>query len=126
MRLPRILADEDRDFRVLEIRSGTAAVEASIDPELAGLFLREGVRRIDHAEGAPRRDTVCAAEMVTLSAAAVVEDACATVGIAHAHQAFRNFPDGGVPVDFFKGAVGAAPQRRIDAIFGVLIVVEAL
>ena len=57
VRLPRVLADEHRDLGVLVVAGRVAAgppEELTVDPELAGLLLRERVRRVDDAERAAR------------------------------------------------------------------------
>ena len=49
VRLPRVLADEHRDLGVLEVAgrvAARAAEELAVDPELAGLLLRERVRGV--------------------------------------------------------------------------------
>ena len=43
LRHPRVLPDEHRHLGVLELAAGMSAVELCVDPELAGLLLRQGV-----------------------------------------------------------------------------------
>ena len=53
VRLPRVLADEHRDLGALEVGrrvAARAAEQLPVDPELAGLLLRERVRHVAHAE----------------------------------------------------------------------------
>src|SRR5579862_4657105 len=64
--------------------------------------------------------------MISLSAAAVIEDARAAELIAHAHQTRANLGDRGIPIDLLEATVGAASHRGIEAVLAVLIVVDAL
>ena len=110
VRLPRVLADEHRDLGALEVGrrvAARAAEELAVDPELAGLLLRERVRHVAHAERRARGRAVGAAEVVPLPAAAVVEDRRAAVLVADRAQALGDLGDGGVPVDRLERPVGA-------------------
>ncbi len=46
------------------------------------------------------------------------------MGVAHPGQPFGDLGDGGVPIDLFVCAVGAAPHGRGEAVAAVLVVVE--
>ena len=63
--------------------------------------------------------------MIALTATAIVENFIAAVGIADGPEAFHNLSGCGIPVNFFEGAVSASAKRRGNAIFAVLIVIEA-
>src|SRR5262249_7501740 len=93
-----------------------AAEHVAVDPEVAGLFLRQRVEDVARAERAEHRVGISAAGVVALAAAAIERDALATVavdGLAQARGAFRNRS---VPVAGGKTAVGASAQRRGQAI----------
>src|SRR5215217_3061917 len=124
VRLPRVLADEDGDLGVLEVAAHDRAEHARVDEELARLLLREGAGAIDGTEGAQRCAAVAATEVVALSAAAVVQDAVATVVVAHCGELRRDLADRGLPIDLLERAVGAPPQWRQQPLCAVLIVVE--
>ena len=112
VRLPRVLADEHRDLGALEVRRGVtarAAEQLTVDPELAGLLLRQRVRHVADAERGARRRRIRAAEVVGLPAAAVVEDRLAAVLVADRAQPLRRSRAiGGVPVDRLERAVRPA------------------
>ena len=55
LRLPRVLADEDRDLGVLEVAARVTAVEVRVDVDLARLLLRERARAVARAERAQQR-----------------------------------------------------------------------
>ena len=59
--------------------SGRLAEHLALDPELAGLLLRQRVGGVAHAERPPRGGAVGAAQVVPLPAAAVVHDLLAAV-----------------------------------------------
>src|ERR1700674_1182507 len=64
--------------------------------------------------------------MISLPAAAVIENARAAPGFAHAEKAGGDLANRGVPVDLLKRAVGPAPHRRGQPIAPVLVVVQTL
>ena len=128
VRLPRVLAPEHADLGVLEVGRGVAARPAeqlAVDPELTGLLLGEGVRRVADAERRARRAAVPTAEVVALTAAAVEQDLVAAVLGDDVLEALRDLGDRGVPVDRLERAVGAAAQRRREPVRAVLVVVDA-
>ena len=128
VRLPRVLAEEEGDLGVLEVGRGVAvlaAEEATVDPELAGLLLGQGVGGVHGAEGTPGAAAVGAAQVVPLAATAVVEDRRATVGVADRREALGHLGDGGVPVDLLEGAVGRRRNGLRQPLAAVLVVVEA-
>ena len=121
------LPDEHQHLGVLPLAGGVApgaAEELPVDPELAGLLLGEGVRRVHAAERGPGGPPVGAAEVVALAATAVAEDRRAAVGVAHVAEPGGDLGDGGVPVDRLVGAVGPAAHRRRQPVAAVLVVVE--
>ena len=113
--LPRVLADEQRHLAVLEVGAHATAEHLAVDPELAGLLLRQRVGAVAAAERTQGGAAVAATEMVALPAAAVIEDRLAAVGVAHRREALGDLADRGVPVDLLERAVGAATQRREQA-----------
>jgi hypothetical protein len=60
--------------------------------------------------------------MIPLAAAAVIEDRLAAVRVLDGAEAGGDLGDRGVPVDRLEGAVGAAAERRRQAIAAVLVV----
>ncbi len=62
--------------------------------------------------------------MVSLAAAAVVEDLLAAVGVADVFEALGDLGDRGVPVDLLVAAVGASPHRGRQPAAVVLVVIE--
>ena len=80
VRVPRVLAEEERHVAVLEVGARRGRAEHAVaHPELAGLLLRERARAVARAERAPRRRRVRAGQVVPLAAAAVIEDRVAAV-----------------------------------------------
>ena len=63
--------------------------------------------------------------MIALTATAIVENFVAAVGITDGPEAFHDLSGCGIPVNFLKGAVSASAKRRGNAIFAVLVVIEA-
>ena len=125
LRHPRVLADEDRRPRRARTRRGCGRRELRVDPGLAGLLLRQRVRAVPRAERLEERAAVGAAEVVSLAAAAVVEDRLAAVLVADAREPGGDLGDRRVPVDLLERAVGAPAQRRRQPVRAVLVVVEA-
>ena len=126
--LPRVLAHEDEDLGLLPVTGRVAAgsaVELSVDPELAGLLLGQGVGLVLRAEGGAGGPPVGAAQVVPLAAAPVVEDRLAAVGGPHVVEAGGDLGDRRVPVDLLEGPVGAPAQRGRQPVAAVLVVVEA-
>lgn len=66
---------------MLELTAGVVAVEVGVDPVLAGLLLSQGVGTVVGPERLEEGAAVRPAEVVSLSAAAVVEDLVAAVGV---------------------------------------------
>ncbi len=126
VRLPRVLADEDRDLAVLEVAVDAAAHHLALHPGFAGLLLRERVGAVLHSERLQRAVGVRATEVVALAAAAVKEDRLAAVARADVRELCGDLAQGGRPVDTLVAAVRAPAQRRIDAVRAILVVVHAL
>jgi hypothetical protein len=63
--------------------------------------------------------------MIALTATSVVENFIAAVSIADGPEALHDLSGCGIPVNFFEGAISPSAKRRGNAIFAVLIVVEA-
>src|SRR5208282_3183366 len=126
MGLPWVLAHEYRDFSLLVRSAETCAKEHMVHPELAGLFLGQRVGAEYRSKRAARRRSVAPDEMITLPAAAVIENARAAISVAHLDQALGDLADGGVPADFLEAAVGAPPQRRCQPVSAILVIVKPL
>src|SRR5690606_6666 len=103
---------------------GVVAVHPVVHPELPGLLLGERAGAVPRPERPHQRPAVRAAEVVALSAAAVIEDRLTARGVAYREQPLGDLGDRRVPVDAFEGAVRAAAQRVGEAVRAVLIVVE--
>ena len=127
MGVPRVLPDEDRDLCVLVVAGRVTpglAEEPAVDPELACLLLRERVRGVDAADRRAGRGAEAATQVVPLTAAAVVEDRGATVGVAYRGESLGDLGDRGVPVDRLEHPVGLPAKRRGQPMPAVLVVVE--
>ena len=124
LRHPWILPDEDGYFGVLELAPRVAAVQVRIDPRFARLLLRQCTRPILRAQRFQECAAVGPAEMIALSAAAVVEDLVSAVGFADALEALGDLDNRGVPVDFLICSVGASAQRGGQATAAVLVMVQ--
>ena len=137
--LPGVLPDEQGDLAALHVAPDVGPQELAVDPELAGLLLGQRVRAVAAPERVHGGRPVGAAEVVPLPATAEVEDALATMGVAHRRQPTGDLANGGVPVDHLEAAVGAPAQRMGHPLTagrhagpighgsatGVLVVVEA-
>src|SRR5262249_43822560 len=74
VRLPRVLPDEERHLARLEVTADRRAEHQAVDPDLAGLLLRDRAGTELGAKRPQRRVAVGAAEMVALASTAIVED----------------------------------------------------
>src|SRR5215471_14761081 len=92
--------------------AGLAAEHVAVDPEVAGLLLRQRVEDLARAEPTQHRIGIGAAGVVALAATAIERDALAAVTVDHLAQPRRDLGYRGVPVDFVEAAVGATAQRR--------------
>ena len=110
---------------MLELAARVPAVQMGVDPGLSGLLLRQRIRPIARPDRLEKGAGVRAAQMVSLAAAAVVEDFVATVGVADAFEALGDLGDRGVPVDLLVAAVGTPPHRGRQPAAVVLIVIES-
>ncbi len=126
MRLPRVLADEHRHFAVLEVAVVAAAEHLALHPEFAGLFLRQRVGAVLHAERLQRGVAIGTTEVIALTTATVIEDGLAAPARLDRLQALRDFADGDIPADRLIAAVGLAAHRRGDPVGAILVVIHAL
>ena len=129
VRLPGVLAEKNRDLRLFVVTGGVAtrlAEELAIDPELAGLLLRQRVRCVHRAKRRPRSATVPAAQVIPLAAAAVVENRLATVLVAHRGESLSHLGDRRVPVDLLERAIGATTHRRSQPVASVLVMIQTM
>src|SRR4029453_8978516 len=125
VRLPGILADEDRDLTVLEVATDGGAEHEPVHPRLARLLLCDGAGAELRPEGPEGRGAVEAAQVIALAAAPVIEDGLAAVRIAHGAEPCRPLRGSRGPVDRLEGAVGAAAQGMEHPLTpAVLIVIE--
>ncbi len=124
--LPGVLADEHGHLAVLEVAVDARAHHLALHPRLAGLLLRERVGAVLHAQGLERGVGISGAQVVSLAAAAVVQDALAAVAQTDGRQLLRDFANGRWPVDGFVGSVRAPSHRRVQPVGAVLVVVHAL
>ena len=84
---------------------------SAVDPDLPALLLGDGAAAVPAAEPLVQRGAVGPAEMVSLPAAAVVEDLVAAVLVADGAEPLGHLADRGVPVDLLVRAVVTATQR---------------
>ena len=127
MRLIRIGADEQHVVGVFDIFGGMAGLvtkEATVDPEVAGLFLRQ--RRIDEAalHRLVQLLAVHATQMVALATATVKGKGRSAMLLADCRQAPCNLVQRLVPADANEAAVGLTLQGVPQAILMMLIVFQ--
>ena len=123
---PRVLAHEQRHLAVLEVAAQRNAEHLAHDQHLAGLLLRDGVRLEPGTERGERRRAIDATQVVSLPAAAVVDDRLTSVGIPHGGQPLGHLADRRVPVDLLVRPVRPPAQRAQQPLTApVLVVVEA-
>ncbi len=110
---------------MFEVAADGRAEHEPVHPRLAGLLLCDGAGAKLRAEGPEGRGAVEAAQVVPLTAAAVVENRLAAVRIAHGAEPRRYLGDRRGPVDRHEGAVGAPAQGMEHPLTpAVLIVIE--
>ena len=116
VRDPGIGADHEQQVAMMDILGGVAGLAAehvAVDPEIAGLLLRQRVEDMPRAERAQKRVGIGAAGVIALAAAAIERKALAAVAIDHLAQPRRRSPQIAVShVDRVEPAVGASAQRR--------------
>jgi hypothetical protein len=126
--VPGVLADEDGHLGVLEVARGVApgsAEELPVDPELPGLLLGQGVGGVDRSERRPGGRPVAPAEVVGLPSAAVIEDRCAAVGVAHPPRGARQPRRWPCPSRSPRGCRRGDAAGGCEAVGAALVVVEA-
>jgi hypothetical protein len=126
VRLPWILAEEDRHFTVLEIAVCPDPQHLARNPELARLLLCQCIRTVTDAERFQPGLDVCAAEMIALTATAVIEDLVAAELVADGMKASGNLGNRRIPVNRLVAAVRLATHRRRQPVGAVLVEVQAL
>ncbi|COV84551.1 Uncharacterised protein [Mycobacterium tuberculosis] len=124
LRHPWVLPDEHRHLGVLELAARVTAVQLEVDPGFAGLLLRQRIRPVARPQCLQKGAAVGAAEVIALSAAAVVEDLVPAVGITDLFESLGNLDNRRVPVDLLVGAIGSAAHRRAQASPVVLVMVQ--
>jgi len=116
---PGIGADHEQEVAVVDVLGGVtglAAEHVAVNPEIAGLLLRQRVEDMARAECAHQRRGVGAAGMVALTAAAIQRKALAAVAVDDFTKLGRDLGNRRVPVDRLEAAVGTAAQRRGQAV----------
>jgi hypothetical protein len=116
---PGIGAQHQQQVAVVDVFGRVAhlrAEEVAVEPEVAGLFLRQRVEDRARAQRPQQAEGIAAARMVALATAADSRHRLATMRGHHRAQALGNLADGGVPVDGLVAAVGAPAQRRGQAV----------
>src|ERR1700733_10606205 len=126
VRLPGVLSDKYGDLAVFEIAMDTRAEHTAIDPHLAGLLLSKRVGTELRPQRPKRAVSVRTSEVVSLSAAPIIEDGFAPVGRFDILKPCGDFGNGSVPVDLLEAAVGTPPQRMPEPVGGILIVIKPL
>ena len=105
--------------------AGLAAEHVPVDPEVAGLLLRQRVEDIARTERAQERIGIGAAGVVALAATAIECHALAAVAINEAAHPLGDLCNRHVPLDGVKTSVGTATQWRGEPILVVRIVRNA-
>ena len=109
--VPRVLAEEHGDLRLVELAVGVGAEQVALHPRLARLLLGQRVGPPGDAERLAGRCPVGAAQVVALAAAAVVQDPVAAVLVDDPLEPGGDLGDRRVPVDLLVAAVLGAAQR---------------
>ena len=104
---------------------GVGPEHATLYPGLSGLLLGKRIGASGDAEGSAGRGAIGPAEMISLTAAAVIQNPLATMLVDDLLETGSYLADGGVPVDGLIGAVFPPPHRRCEPTAIVLVVVEA-
>src|ERR1019366_4756723 len=125
LRLPRVLADEHRHLGVLVLAARVPAVQLRVDERLTGLLLRQRARPVASTQRAHERAAVGAAKVISLASAAVIEDPLATELVADRGKAPGHRRDSLLPTDLLERSVRAAPQRGLQPVATILVMVQA-
>jgi hypothetical protein len=119
VRNPGICTDDKQEIAMMYVLGGVARLAAehvTIDPEVAGFFLRKGIEDAARTQRAQQSTGVGAAGVVALPTTAVKGDTLAAIPVDDISQPLRDFCDRHVPLDFIKTAVGATTQWRREPI----------
>jgi hypothetical protein len=99
--------------------AGLAAEHMTVDPEIAGLLLRQGVEDATRTQCAQECIGIRTSGMVALTSTAIKGDALAPMFVDEAPHPLGDFPDRHVPFDFVKAPVGTTTQRGLEAVLVV-------
>lgn len=118
VRLPGVAAEHDQQVAVLDVLGGVhdrRAEQVAVDPEVAGLLLRQRVEVPRRVHPLQQRRAVGAAGVVALATAADVGERAGPpgrgVGVPDRVQLHGDLGERGVPVDGLVRAVGPPSQR---------------
>ena len=129
MREPGIGAEHQQQIAMLDVFRAMAALRAeqmTVDPEVAGLLLRQGIEDMARTETAQEGGGVGAAGMIALPAAAIERERLRAMGGDHLTQPRSDLADGGFPGNRFVATVSATAQRRGQAVMMMHIARNAL
>ncbi len=127
MGLPGIGADDHhvvRGFNIFAHMAGLSDEQFTVDPEIAGFFLRQATIEIGRAKGGAQRTAIHAAHVIALAAATVIGKDVVAVGFAQGNELLGHLADRGVPVDRLIGAIWPASQRLREPLLMMLIVFQ--
>jgi hypothetical protein len=108
---PRVLANKEGHFAVFEVAADGGAEHRAVDPDFAALLLGYRRRAIAPAKRSKHGPAIGPTQVVPLTAAAVIEDAFATVDISDGAQPLGHLSGRRIPVDLFERAICAPAQR---------------
>src|SRR6185295_17013749 len=104
--------------------AGLPAEQPPVDPEVAGLLLRQRGIVIARPHRLDEAMAVHAAQVVPLAAAAVIRQRPPAVRVADRRELPGDLPDRRLPRDPLERAVRPPAQRRVEAVGVVLVIVE--
>src|SRR6202040_3883378 len=113
MRDPWVGPDHEQQIAVVDILGGVTGLTAehmAVDPEVAGLLLRQRVEDIARTERAQERVGIGAAGVVALPATAIERQALAAVPVDQVSHPPGDLGNRDVPRDRIESAVGATTQ----------------
>ena len=128
MRDPGVRTDHQQEIAAMHILrgvTGLAAEHMAVDPEVAGLLLRQRVEDIARTERAQERIGIGAAGVVALPAPAIERQALAAVPVDQVSHPLGDLGNRDIPRDRIEAAVGATAQRRREPVLVVRVVRNA-
>src|SRR4051812_49714955 len=101
VRNPGICTDDKQEMAMMDVLGRVARLAAehvAIDPEVAGFFLRKGIKDAARTQRTQQSAGVGTAGVVALPASAIKSDAPAAIFVDDVSQPLRDFCDRHVPL----------------------------